>query len=263
MRLNDSGTTAEPLWDRGLAHVVSGGATHYSCSQQTSEHAHYAWKIHVGLDAPVWLRSSARTVDTDAEARVVVAPPNVHHSTGAVGLSIALFAAPGSRGTPWRATREPFAIGGAAGRRLVAMCQELVPADPQGHVALVDAVFASAIEDRPQRLDARVGATLAAIARDPNEALAEVARWRRLSLDQLSRLVSQQTGMRLRRHVLWARLLDVLSTPAPSASLAEAAVAAGFSDHAHMTRTFRAFLGRAPSELMMPPAVVAPWLAAR
>jgi AraC-like DNA-binding protein len=256
--LNDSGKPRSPH-DLGIARVVRGGATHLSCSQRTSAHGHYAWKIHVGLDAPVWLESAGARVDSSAAARVVVVPPGCTHATGAVGLSIAAFAAPGSRNMPWRATGAPFAIGGAHARRIVAMCRQLDPNDRWAHADLVDLVVAEAVNDRPQRLDARVGATLEALAHDPNIPLATIASAQRVSLDRLGRLTSQGTGMRLRRHVLWSRLLHVLSTPQPAMSLAVAAYDAGFSDHAHMTRTFRAFLGRTPSQLMIPPDVVAAW----
>ncbi|MET0412435.1 MAG: hypothetical protein ABW217_14130, partial [Polyangiaceae bacterium] len=73
----------------GAARMVRGGVLHHSCQQSTSQHAHYAWKIHVGIDAPVWLECASGGVPVGAGARVVVVPPGVAHSTGAAGWSCA------------------------------------------------------------------------------------------------------------------------------------------------------------------------------
>jgi transcriptional regulator GlxA family with amidase domain len=53
--------------------------------------------------------------------------------------------------------------------------------------------------------------------------------------------------------------MRLLSSNQRFTSVAAAAAAAGFSDHAHMTRSYRAMLGRLPSEFTEPPDVVAPW----
>jgi len=251
-RLNESG-------EYGEACVVSGGALHTSRSQRTTPHAHYAWKVHVGLDAPVWLKSSQRS--EASEARVIVVPPNVQHATGAIGWSVALFLEPGSRATPWRETGPAYAIGGDQARRLVGLVNEAMTSSRVDVGCFVDQVargiFAPTTNARS--LDARVSSALAAIRRDVDVDLRPLASALRLSLDRLTHLVSEQTGMPLRRHALWQRVLRVLDAGAPPASLAAAAVEAGFSDHAHMTRSFRRFLGRAPSEFRVPPRVIEPW----
>jgi AraC-like DNA-binding protein len=250
--LNESG-------ENGEACVVSGGAVHTSRSQRTTQHAHYAWKVHVGLDAPVWLKP--REGSAVSEARVIVVPPNVQHATGARGWSVALFLEPGSRATPWRETDPAYAIHGAQARRLVGLVNEAMTSsrvDIGGFVNQVARrIFSPMANERS--LDARVGAALAAIRRDVDVDLRLLASALRLSLDRLTHLVSEQTGMPLRRHALWQRVLRVLDAGAPSTSLAAAAVEAGFADHAHMSRSFRRFFGRAPSEFRMPPRVIEPW----
>jgi len=251
-RLNESG-------EYGEACVVSGGALHTSRSQRTTPHAHYAWKVHVGLDAPVWLKSRERS--EASEARVIVVPPNVQHATGAIGWSVALFLEPGMRATPWRETGPAYAIEGSQARRLVGLVNEAMTSSRVDVGCFVDQVargiFAPMTNTRS--LDARVSAALAAIRRDVDVDLRPLASALRLSLDRLTHLVSEQTGMPLRRHSLWQRVLRVLDAGARPASLAAAAVEAGFSDHAHMTRSFRRFLGRAPSEFRVPPRVIEPW----
>lgn len=251
-RLNESG-------EHGEACVVRAGAVHTSRSQRTTQHAHHAWKVHVGLDAPVWLEPS--DCGAVSEARVLVVPPNVQHATGARGWSVALFFEPGSRATPWRETGGAYAIDGARARRLVGLVSEAMASSRVDIGGFVDQVareaFAPATPVRS--LDVRVGAALAVLRRDVDVDLGLLASTLRVSLDRLTHLVSEHTGMPLRRHTLWQRVLRVLDAGSRPASLAAAAVEAGFSDHAHMTRSFRRFLGRVPSEFRVPPRVIQPW----
>lgn len=57
------------------------------------------------------------------------------------------------------------------------------------------------------------------------------------------------TGLPLRPYLRWRRLLVALRAAMQGASLTDAAHAAGFSDAAHFTRTFRRHFGMAPSAL--------------
>ncbi|MGE0328644.1 MAG: helix-turn-helix domain-containing protein [Polyangiaceae bacterium] len=91
----------------------------------------------------------------------------------------------------------------------------------------------------------------------PGQGLRSLAASTGLTLDHLSRLVSRETGLVLRRHVLWSKLRRALTLR--GGNLASVAQGAGFADHAHLTRTFRAFLGRAPSDFASPPEIIAPW----
>ncbi|MEI9950005.1 MAG: AraC family transcriptional regulator [Pseudomonadota bacterium] len=108
-------------------------------------------------------------------------------------------------------------------------------------------------------MDRRVEDALRRISQEPELTLPKVARHVGLSLDRLSRLTIRDTGLTLRQHVLWRRVTGFLSTGHQYRSLAGAALALGFSDHAHLTRTFRHFFGRTPSDFKTSPDVVAPW----
>lgn len=256
-RLNDSG-------EDDAACIIAQAATHTSRGQATTQHAHHAWKIHVGLDAPVWLESRALRVRPADGARVLVVPPNVAHATGAVGWSVALFVQPGTRGTPFRESGGATALGGAQARRIVALCGAFGREREPAVAALVDETASRALPSAgASRVDRRVEAALEMLRRDLDVELDTVARTLGVSLDRLTHLVSGATGMPLRRHVLWERMLRVLSTPVAPTSLAAAATDAGFADHAHMTRTFRRFLGRAPSDFGSPPRVIRPWSESR
>ena len=252
--LNDSG-------EDGLTSIVRGAAIHHSRGQRTSLHAHYAWKLHIGIDAPVWLDAPGCSIDPGAKARVVVIPPGVPHTTGAVGWSCAVFIAPGKRSAPWRSTTTAFGLGGRTAEQLVGVCQkfETVPRANRGDFVGEVTRLAATSFVGPRRADRRVQAALSKLALEPDRQLSQLAREAKLSLDRLSRLVSIDTGMRLRRHVLWSRLLGLLSSNIQHRSIATAAQVAGFADHAHFTRTCRAFLGRAPSDFRAPPDAIESW----
>jgi AraC-like DNA-binding protein len=75
----------------------------------------------------------------------------------------------------------------------------------------------------------------------------ELARSVGLSEGRLIHLFTQEMGLPIRRYVLWLRLREVVFALAESASMTQAAHAAGFADSAHMSRTFREMFGLPPS----------------
>lgn len=250
------------LYDSGedaAAIVVERGAVHVSRSQRTTQHAHHAWKVHVGIDAPVWLDSSELRVTPADGARVLVVPPDFEHTTGAVGWSAALFIEPGTRGTPPRGDGRPFVIGGATARRAVECCRASQAHARAATRDLVSEITGMSVPQVNHRRDARVARALKRLACSPGVPLPALARGLGISVDRLTHLVSQETGIPPRRYALWQRLLALLSRAPLAGNLAAVAREAGFADHAHMTRTFRRFLGRAPSDFKQPPEVIAPW----
>ena len=60
---------------------------------------------------------------------------------------------------------------------------------------------------------------------------------------------TDSVGIPLRPYLQWLKLQRAAAAIAAGKPLAEAAHAAGFSDAAHMTRTFRKTLGTTPSAL--------------
>ena len=78
----------------------------------------------------------------------------------------------------------------------------------------------------------------------------EIAAGVDLSESRLSHLFSENVRVPVRRYLLWLRLRDALHLLAGGGSLTETAYEAGFSDSAHLTRTFRTMLGIAPSSLI-------------
>jgi AraC-like DNA-binding protein len=62
-------------------------------------------------------------------------------------------------------------------------------------------------------------------------------------------LATQQLGVPLSKWVLW-QAIRISAQSALSMSLAEAALAGGFADQAHFTRSARKLFGLTPTELL-------------
>jgi AraC-like DNA-binding protein len=80
------------------------------------------------------------------------------------------------------------------------------------------------------------------------ETLAGIAR---LSPSRFMHAFTQSVGVPVRPYVLWLRLQRAACDLMNGASVTQAAHGAGFSDAAHLTRTFRRMLGATPSQLAL------------
>ncbi|MBM3818039.1 MAG: helix-turn-helix transcriptional regulator [Acidimicrobiia bacterium] len=129
----------------------------------------------------------------------------------------------------WKGARHPARLVPAAQQALALLAGGVAP------VATTDPRVLGAIEIIKSRLDGPV-------------TLADVAREVHISPSRLRHLFAEETGLPFRRYVLWQRLQQVFGMMT-TATLTDAAHAAGFADAAHMTRTFRRMLGIAPTNL--------------
>lgn len=64
-----------------------------------------------------------------------------------------------------------------------------------------------------------------------------------LSESRLIHLFTEEIGIPIRRYILWRRLLDAVNHIIKGTDFTEAAYAAGFSDSAHLSRTFKRMFG--------------------
>jgi AraC-like DNA-binding protein len=71
-----------------------------------------------------------------------------------------------------------------------------------------------------------------------------------LSPSRLMHVFTQSTGVPIRPYVRWLRVQRAAGELARGSSITAAAHQAGFSDAAHLTRTFRQMLGATPSEIV-------------
>lgn len=110
-------------------------------------------------------------------------------------------------------------------------------------------------EDDAHALRARDALIEALIARLPralpsNPRLADLARATGLSASRLQHRFRAHSGMALRPYWRWRRLLVAVSAVRDGHSLTDAALAAGFADAAHFTRTLRRHFGITPRVLL-------------
>jgi AraC-like DNA-binding protein len=105
--------------------------------------------------------------------------------------------------------------------------------------------------ERREALDERVRRVILSVRADPTRTwkVADLAAAAGLSGRRFRDLFAPQVGMSCRRYLLWTRLSSALGELAGGASLTEAALAAGFVDAAHLTRTFRSMVGIVPSAI--------------
>ena len=77
--------------------------------------------------------------------------------------------------------------------------------------------------------------------------LPTLARIAALSPSRFMHAFTESVGVPLRPYLLWLRLQRAAAELTGGASVTDAAHRAGFSDSAHLTRTFRRMLGATPS----------------
>ena len=100
-------------------------------------------------------------------------------------------------------------------------------------------------------LDPRITASLARIQDSLPEILtvAELSIQAGLSEHRFMHLFKSQVGIPVRRYALWARMQRAAFLLQDGRTLTEAAHEAGFSDSAHMSRSFKDFFGISPSSV--------------
>jgi len=181
-------------------------------------HAHYAHQLLMAREGEV----KALIDDQPQQAALLVIASNQRHAIlDSNQRAVTLFA-------------EPLAFELADLERL---CRQIGPDLPR---------LASGLRELPRRqLDPRLEKALQRIrALDDNalpaQALAEEAS---LSLSQLERLFSGTLGLSVRRLVLWQRLRQALRLAMAGDTLTNAAIAAGFADSAHFSRSVRSQFG--------------------
>jgi AraC family transcriptional regulator len=184
-------------------------------------------------------------------ADMLLISPNTPHAHPAFGALAFLYLYPESaewRYFPGREKRGlvhlPF------NQRLRSVARYAAAGDAVAAQSLVDDLIGKSASNALSN-DALVSPAVALISRslDGPITLAAVAKAVHRSPSRLAHRFSEATGVPLRRYVLWCRLRAAADAAMRGASLTEAAHLAGFADSAHLSRTFRATFGVAPSLL--------------
>lgn len=100
--------------------------------------------------------------------------------------------------------------------------------------------------------DARIERALELLRENPNFPLKDLAAALGLSYDRMSHLFTEGVGLPLRSYLLWQKLHTVASLLDSGRTLTEIALAAGFTDSAHLSNTWLKVYGTPPSYFLNP-----------
>lgn len=219
-------------------------------------HAHHLIQIGMSKDESIKIRTS--TGSTYSRCRCVVVDSDVSHQIVCASSTpiVFLWIDPESD----RARRLRAALPRLQSAGILLNAEDPVdlgdrsPRDCDEAASLRRRILArlGADEAEPQRLDKRVMMVIDEIASAPHmetppiERLAEVVH---LSPSRLMHLFGRQVGIPIRRYSLWRRVMTAIRIILDGKNLTEAALEAGFSDAAHMSRTFKDMFGVSPSML--------------
>lgn len=95
--------------------------------------------------------------------------------------------------------------------------------------------------------DARIERALEMLRQNPNYPLTQLAAAVGLSYDRMSHLFADSVGLPLRSYLLWQKLHTVASLLGSDLTLTEIALAAGFTDSAHLSNAWQKAYGTSPS----------------
>ncbi|TGM58019.1 helix-turn-helix transcriptional regulator [Leptospira adleri] len=223
-------------------------------AMQTDFHVHYAATLAVTLEENVCIE----TEQGRQEYRVALVGPNTYHRTISPGVEmIALLIDPetyeyGSI-SDFVKTGEVKRLEIAAFIPLMERLRDLYNGILNNeevwdlHLDLLQSVFPfrrleKNIDDRIRKIAYKIRTELPDSIR-----MKEIGKDFSISEDRLIRLFKENLGIPLRRYLLWVRILSTVKLLKEGKNLTEAAHAAGFSDSAHFTRTFKENFGFVPS----------------
>lgn len=223
---------------------------------QSSPHAHHGMHVVLAIDGEIASRLEGEPSFT-ASAGIVTAPDQRHEIKSDACEVLLVFIDPesgigaalrrGLRGAARRISAEE--------RRAIELQIDPRTIMDRGGVAWTDALLgALGLEPSPHRAALHPAVLqVLALARDadPDQppSLRELAASVQLSEGRLMHAFTESVGIPLRPYLAWLRVQRAVVAIATGAALTQAAHEAGFSDAAHMSRTFRKMLGLTPSEI--------------
>jgi len=226
---------------------------------KTSFHSHHAVQVTLALEGTFTLEGRKKQA-----ARVLAAAvaPDVEHTFEVHGDAVAhLFVDPdGHAGRELR--RALFSTGdvvpitssrlGDFRAQLHAGLQDRRRTDASfielGRTLLAQLAPGTERDERPE-VRVRRMSSWAAARLDAPVSLADAAAHVGLSMGRARHLFVDQTGLPFRTYLLWLRLMRAVELFSTGSSLTDAAYGAGFSDSAHLSRTFRRMFGIAADSL--------------
>jgi AraC-like DNA-binding protein len=217
---------------------------------RTPLHRHLAYKIVIGLDRPIEVVDEA---GSSRKRRIQPVLPGSLHAVIAEGTRVGLYYADAGA-FPKSSLPRPQAL-----RSLVSLCKRLDAGDAE----TVRSLKRVPTLDGSCSADSRVAVIVGEMRRPENSRLDVIASKVGLSHSRFSHLFATTVGGAPARYRRWRRLWIAAERLAQGERIVDAALDAGFSDSAHLTRTFVEMLGITPgmfqaSELILLPGGIEP-----
>lgn len=238
------------FWDGGWIGVGRSGG-------HVPPHAHHAIQITVGLSGPVRLRREGEEW-LDVSAGVVL-PDVVHEFHGMSQHLAMIFVDPECSEARWLRDSVPSAVYAVPGERIADQVPALLAFERERPSAeevarIITGVVRSLCAGPPplKKMDPRVVQALEVIRNGDVRSmpLEEAAKSVYLSPSRFAHLFKEEIGVPFRRYMLWRKLSRAMEEFGRGANLTNAAHAAGFTDSAHLTRTWRQMWGISPTTMV-------------
>lgn len=252
MRATDAGERRSPVPWAGRVVLAPGLVLYVGPGSIADRHEHHAVQLVWSNDGAIDLRLDSRAFAVSA----ALVPARVAHEIRSSGRRVALVLvdAHGARGTDLdRRAHELVGEDVSAPLGDVGFPpDELSRADAEDWCRRALAALGVESSDtrapsRPTRIAIRyIEETLDGVPR-----ITEAAGRASTSPTRLSHRFSREIGLPFRRFVLWTRIKRAAEVVQAGGDLSRAAATAGFSDAAHLSRTFRRTFGLSPS-LVLP-----------
>ena len=250
-----SGKENQSTWS-GRVFVGIGRALYIGGASDTTPHLHHAIQICVALSGQIRLRSGPESA-WQRYGGAIIRSDQRHQLDGSGHEVVIAYLEPESEeGRRLGVERAPIqgvvpaAIGAIRATTATALAGEVSP-EAASRLFREILVQLGAGPERCGGLEDRVRQVLLAVRAEPTRRwrVAEMAEAAGLSSRRFRELFASQVGLSCRQFLLWTRLDSALRELTRGGSLSEAALAAGFADAAHLTRTFRRMVGIPPSAI--------------
>ncbi len=218
---------------------------------RATRHSHHAAQISLGLQAPFQITLE----DAPQSVRSASVPANMPHALdgGDARQMVLLLDRQSAAGA--RVSARGLRLSGRLPPGRPALPQDIASARRFARWALEAPEQPDPGAPRP-KTDPRVDRVLKLLAEPralPGRAgvsAARLASHAALSQSRFLALFRAQTGLPLRRYILWRRILAAGVALGDGADLTQAAHRGGFADSAHFSRVFRANFGLQPSRVL-------------